>query len=170
MAESPDLARIHRWVELVNFERSPRWNWAFQAHIVAWILGTLFFASVLRSTLRPITTSHEATALGGDSYEAHHYGMVLEKRKSIFAEFAETEIKERQRAIDQNTWGGHAWSREDDRAHAEMVLARKLAVRHGLTLTQIYMVLDEGIREKWPGPDERPLPPTTPPQDPRSTW
>ena len=52
----------------------------------------------------------------------------------------------------------------------ERALAQSLATRHGLSLSQVYLILDEGIRDKWPGPDGEPLIATTPPQDPRDTW
>jgi hypothetical protein len=71
-------------------------------------------------------------------------------------------------AIAANTWKGHLWSREDDRGHYERVKMRELAARYEGTLTQMYLILDEGIRNKWPGPDGQPLPATTPPWDPRT--
>ena len=110
------------------------------------------------------------TPLGGDAYDGHRYGMKLALRKAIFAELAAAEKAQRERAVAQNTWHGHAWSREDDRGYQERALAQSLATRHGLSLSQVYLILDEGIRDKWPGPDGEPLIATTPPQDPRDTW
>jgi hypothetical protein len=50
------------------------------------------------------------------------------------------------------------------------VFLRQLAQRHGISLTATYLILDEGIRAKWPGPSGEPLPGTTPALNPRSTW
>ena len=41
-------------------------------------------------------------------------------------------------AIAQNTWNGHAWSREDDRGHFERVEVRRLATKHKLSISQVY--------------------------------
>jgi hypothetical protein len=76
----------------------------------------------------------------------------------------------RKEGIEKNTWNGHIWSREDDRGWGERVLARSLAQKYGISLTQVFLVLDEGIRKKWPGPDGNPLPATVPPLDLRPTW
>jgi hypothetical protein len=45
-----------------------------------------------------------------------------------------------------------------------------MAGKYRISLTQAYLILDEGIRNKWPGPDGTPLPATTPPLDIRTTW
>jgi hypothetical protein len=91
-------------------------------------------------------------------------------RKAIFAELAAAELAERKRAIAQNTWNGHAWSQEDDRGHYERVAARAAAAKYRVSLSQIYLVLDEGLREHWPSPEGAPLTATTPPLSIRSTW
>lgn len=156
--------------ELIDFEQKATGSVAGVWRVLAWTLSLGLLVVRLRSIVIPISSHHEATALGSDSYEGFRYGVPLEKRRAIFAELAATEIAERQRAIEKNTWGGHAWSREDDRGHREMTRARQLAAREKLSLSQIYLVLDEGIRAGWLGPDGHPLLPTTPPQDPRSTW
>jgi hypothetical protein len=91
------------------------------------------------------------------------FGIPEDRRREIFRLLAESENKERQRAISQNTWRGHAWSREDDLGWVQRTEARRLASRFGLSLSQIYLVFDEGIRERWPGPDGQPLRATTAP-------
>lgn len=163
-------ARERRWLDALDFDlpaTSPVGAWA---RAIGWTLSLAALLSVVRTTTRPLTTAPARAPMGGELQEGHRYGMPLEERKAVFAELAKVETAERARAIAENTWGGHQWSREDDRGHYEMTAARSLASRHRVTLTQIYMVLDEGIRERWPGPNGEPLLPTTPPQDPRSTW
>lgn len=91
------------------------------------------------------------------------FGMTEAVRRDIFRELAESEIAERRRAITQNTWNGHAWSRFDDLGYVQRARGREVAARHGVSLTQVYLVLDEGIRQRWPGPDGQPLSPLVEP-------
>lgn len=168
--ESPDVVRARQWLDALDFELPAMSRAGAWLRAIAWTGSAIVLIWVLRSTTHPLTHVPARAPLSGDTHEGHRYGLPLERRKEIFEALAKVELPERKRAIDQNTWGGHQWSREDDRGHYEMTAARSLASRYGVTLTQIYMVLDEGIREKWPAPDGKPLPPTTPPQDPRSTW
>jgi hypothetical protein len=85
------------------------------------------------------------------------FGMTEDRRREVFRELAEAEVTERRRAIEQNTWGGHAWSREDDLGYVQRARAREVAARYGLSLSQMYLVLDEGIRRRWLAPDGEPL-------------
>lgn len=163
-------AREHRWRDALDFDRPATSQVGAWARALGWTISLAVLLSVVRTTTRPLTAIPEREPMGGALHEGHRYGMPLDKRQAVFAELAKIEIAERARAIAANTWGGHQWSREDDRGHYEMTAARSLASRYGVSLTQIYMVLDEGIRERWPGPNGEPLLPTTPPQDPRSTW
>jgi hypothetical protein len=167
-AKAAEIARS--LVEALDFETPARSAIGGFVRIGAIILTTYAFLSVLKTTTAPLMVANTKTPLNGDEYEGHRYGMTLAERQAIFADLAAVEIAERQRAIAQNTWGGHAWSREDDRGWKEMTAARRIAAERKRSLTQIYMVLDEAIRERWPGPDGNPLPPTTPPLDPRTTW
>jgi hypothetical protein len=158
------------WLDDLDFERAPTTLLGVRLRIVAWIACFVLAASSIWKTVAPLSRNYVQTPLGGDAYDGHRYGMKLAQRKAIFAELAAAEKAQRDRAIAQNTWHGHAWSREDDRGYQERALAQSLATRNGLSLTQVYLILDEGIRDKWPGPDGAPLIATTPPQDPRDTW
>jgi hypothetical protein len=157
-------------VEAIDFEEPARSALGGWVRIGAIALSTYAFVSVLRTTSAPLLVPNTKAALNGDEYEGHRYGMTLAERQAIFADLAAVEIAERQRAIAANTWSGHLWSREDDRGWKEMSAARRIAAERKRSLTQVYMVLDEAIRERWPGPDGQPLPATTPPLDPRTTW
>lgn len=92
-------------------------------------------------------------------------GLPLEIRRKIFAEMAAAEIADRERDKRLNTWKGHLWSQEDDRGWRERVLARAIAQRHRVSLTQVFLAFEEGIRAKWPSPEGQPLPATVPPLD-----
>jgi len=91
------------------------------------------------------------------------FGLNEEQRRAMFREIAAAEVAERARAIAQNTWGGHAWSREDDLGYVLRDRARAVGQRYGLSLTHAYLVFDEGLRNRWPGPDGQPLSATVAP-------
>ncbi|MFO0557054.1 MAG: hypothetical protein U0269_03470 [Polyangiales bacterium] len=91
------------------------------------------------------------------------FGLTEEQRRAMFRELAAAEQAERARAIAQNTWGGHAWSREDDLGYVLRDRARAVGQRYGLSLTHAYLVFDEGVRNRWPGPDGQPLSATVTP-------
>jgi hypothetical protein len=169
--------RARRWVDALDFESPARSAVSGAVRLAALGLSIYIMLSVLRTASAPLLVKNRVAPLNGDEYEDHRYGMKLATRKAIFDELAAIEVEERRRAIEQNTWVGPgngprevAWSREDDRGAREMEAARRIAKQKGLSLTQVYMVLDEAIREKWPGPDGQPLIATTPPLKPRSTW
>lgn len=111
----------------------------------------------------PMLAAHPPAALPAVEIDDYKFRLPERTRREIFAELATAEIAERQRAIAANTWHGHVWSREDDRGWQERVAARAAAAKYRISLTQVFLVLDEGIRNKWPGPDGKPLAATTPP-------
>jgi hypothetical protein len=144
---------------------------------VAWFIrvSVLSFAAVIlwkrvNTTIAPLLNAKPPIPIPSEEIEDYRFRLPERTRKEIFAEIADSEQAERARAILKNTWNGHLWSREDDRGHAERAFFRQLAKHHGISLTQVYLILDEGIRAKWPGPDGQPLPATTPPLNPRATW
>jgi hypothetical protein len=159
-----------RWLDAFDFERPATSAVGAWVRLIGWTIAILLFASTLKQTVRPLLVESTKTPMGPDEYEGFRYGMPLETREAIFEELAEAEAAERARAIENNTWKGHLWSREDDRGQQELKLARHLAKKYDVSLSQVYLVLDEAIREKWPTASGEPLLATTPPQDPRSTW
>ena len=60
-----------------------------------------------------------------------------------------------------------AWSIEDERAAHERDLARTLAEERRVSVSTIYLVLDEGIRAHWPGSNHKPLDASVVPLKPR---
>jgi hypothetical protein len=144
---------------------------------VAWIVRVcvISFAAVvlykrISTTVSPLLDAKPPIRLPSEEIDDWRFRLPERTRREIFAEIALAEEAERKRAVEQNTWNGHLWSREDDRGHFERVFLRQLAQRYGISLTATYLILDEGIRAKWPGPSGEPLPGTTPPLNPRSTW
>jgi hypothetical protein len=144
---------------------------------VAWIVRVcvMSFAAVVlykrvSTTVSPLLDAKPPIRLPSEEIDDWRFRLPERTRREIFAEIALAEEAERKRAVEQNTWNGHLWSREDDRGHFERVFLRQLAQRYGISLTATYLILDEGIRAKWPGPSGEPLPGITPPLNPRSTW
>ena len=97
-------------------------------------------------------------------------GLSLEQRKKIFADIAATEPASR--AAGKASFGSPdlAWSADDHRGSFERREVANVAGRYGISLTQAYLVLDEGIHEKWPAPDGHPLDATTTPLHPRRNY
>lgn len=91
------------------------------------------------------------------------YGLTEVQRRAIFQELVTNERNERRRAIEQNTWSGHAWSRDDDLGYVQRTRVRELALQYSVSASQVYLVLEEGIRAHWLGPDGQPLPATSAP-------
>lgn len=133
-------------------------------------LLTLFYAvRELRALARPLTHAKPLATLpapAGDS----KWGMPLSMRREIFAEFAAAEPTNRAEGIRAFPGPALAWSAEDHRGAFERQKARELSSRYRVSLTQIYLCLDEGIHDKWPGPDGKPLDPHTVPLNPRRKY
>jgi hypothetical protein len=93
------------------------------------------------------------------------FGLGDSARREIFREIATGEPTARVRAAQH--FPGDPWSTEDDRAAFERDTVRGIALRRQTSLSQVYLVLDEGIREHWLGPDGHTLSPQSYPLAPR---
>jgi hypothetical protein len=148
----------------------PRSRVALLAAVTVNVVAIVFLVSNTRRTLRPVFSAPPPAPIRAEGPGDQRFELDEKTRKSIFAELAALELSERKRNIDQNTWNGHLWSREDDRGWQERVLARSLARRHNVSISQIFLVLEEGIRSKWPAPDGKPLPANVEPLNLRTGW
>lgn len=164
------MGALDEWLSLLDFARPAQNAESAWLRLGAIIAGATAMFYVAKNNVSTLVDAQPLPNLTQDAHEGYRYGLKDETRHEIFEQLAEAEKNERQRAVAQNTWGGHAWSREDDRGHVEMTLARALASKHHVSLSAIYAVLEEGIREHWTTADGDTLTPFTPPQDPRSTW
>lgn len=165
------VLRIRAAARLFDFSEKPssRAGWIVRilcVLVALTVLSRKFNATVGAQLLKAKPTPVVPT----EDMPGFKFRLSEDERRKIFAELATAELAERKRAIDANTWQGHAWSREDDRGWYERVAVRQSAARHHVSLTQVYLVLDEGIREHWLAPDGKPLPATTPPLNPRTGW
>jgi|GEM_PF-1275797 len=155
---------------LFDFAASPRSKAAWVVRGAAVAVAVVALWRRVDVATAPLLSAKPPAAVPTEEIEDYKFRLPERTRREIFAQLAAAELAERARAIKANTWKGHLWSREDDRGHHERLAARAAAAKHKVSLTQVYLVLDEGIRERWPGPDGNPLPATTPPFNPRSSW
>lgn len=169
-ASSLGVQDLPRVFALFDFARKPTSLAGWVVRIAVTVVALFFVVQKVRAITGPMLAARPPAPIPSEEIDDYRFRYPERVRRQIFAELAVAEVAERRRALAANTWNGHLWSREDDRGYAERTKARELAAKYGGTLTQIYLVLDEGIRERWPGPDGEPLPATTPPWDPRTTW
>jgi hypothetical protein len=144
-------------------------GWVVRVFVTVVSVAMLYRTGIAK--VGPMLRAKAPPRIPTEQLEGDRFGIPEHVRRAIFTEVAAAEIAERKRAIDANTWGGHAWSREDDRGYYERIAVRAAAAKHNVSLPQVYLVLDEGIRQKWLGPDGKPLAGTTPPLSIRSeSW
>lgn len=118
------------------------------------------------SLVRPIVATPEETlpAPAGDA----RFGLPLETRRAIFRELAADQPSAIAAARD--AFPDEPWSQQDHRGAFERETFRAAATRHGISLTAVHLVFDEGVHEKWPGADGKPIDPTIVPLHPRRRW
>jgi hypothetical protein len=133
------------------------WGWRSFTLVVG-VAVTVHVTARLWSTPEPLP-------LPPDGADGTRFGLREAQRRAIFARLANQEPVSKR--IARARFGTHEWSVEDDRARMEKDTARALARKHGINLAQVYLVLDEGIRKRWTGLRQEPLPATTPPLDRR---
>jgi hypothetical protein len=148
------------WTESERTTRTQFVAWS-TASVLA-LLVALFW--VVR-TAKPITSEPRPPAIVDRDGNGVRFGMPEWRRREIFKEMAAAEPASRANGI--AGFPNQPWSQEDHRCAFERDTVRALAGRYGITLTEAYLVLDEGIREHWLGPDGKPLTPKTVPLMPR---
>jgi hypothetical protein len=162
--------RLRPYFSLLDFGDRPSTRVAWLVRIAVMAFAVVVLYKRLSVATAPLLEAKPPTPIPSEEIEDYRFRLPERTRREIFMEMAAAEIAERHRAAEANTWNGHLWSREDDRGHVERMTLRSLAGKHKISLSQCYLILDEGIRNKWPGPDGNPLPATTPPLNIRSTW
>ncbi len=136
----------------------------FAAHTAAAALALIAGAIATVRTARPILDAPKPPVLA-DGAAGVKFGLAEADRRAIFKEIAAAEPYGRAQGL--AGFPEQPWSQEDHRCAFERDTTRSLAARKGVSLTQIYLVLDEGIRAQWPGADGKPLRATTVPLAPR---
>lgn len=161
---------VRAYLSLLDFSRRPDSKAGWIVRVAVTAIALVVLLRRVDVATKPLLAARPPPPIPTDEIDDYRFRMPERTRREIFKEFATAEIAERARALAANTWNGHLWSREDDRGHQERVTARAIAARHKVSLTQVYLVLDEGIRARWPGPDGKPLSGVTPPLNIRATW
>ena len=149
-------------VYLEGLAASPR-----ARRLAMWVhgLALCFGLGVAGRCLKPLAWAKRPVPIQASTAEGQRFGLSLTDRRAIFAEIAGAEPEQRVQA--KEAFPGQEWSQEDHRCAFERDIVRAIAARRSLSLTQVYLVLDEGIRNHWPDPQGRPLTPTTIPVVPR---
>ena len=159
------------YLALFDFAKKPDSKVGWIMRLVAIAIVAVALVRRVQAVTQPLLSARPPAPIPTEEIDDYRFRLPERVRREIFTELATAELAERERAIKANTWNGHVWSREDDRGHYERVAARAAAARHKVSLTQVYLVLDEGLREQWLAPDGKPLPATTPPLSIRSnSW
>jgi hypothetical protein len=161
---------VAKIASMFDFEATPTSKLGWFVRISGTLAGIVVIVNTVLATAGVLLETKPPTPLPSQEFPGDKFRLSEERRKEIFEELATAELAERKRAINQNTWQGQLWSREDDRGWYEAKAVREAAQRHGLSESQVYLVLDEGIRNHWLAPNGEPLPGTTPPLHPRTTW
>ncbi len=162
--------RLTPYFSLLDFGAKPTSRVAWIVRLAVLSFGALVLWQRVNAMAAPLLRAKPPIPIPSEEIEDYRFRLPERTRREIFEQIAENEQAAREHALQTNSWNGHLWSREDDRGHFERLLFRKLAKQYNVSLSQIYFILDEGIRAKWPGPDANPLPATTPPLNPRQTW
>jgi hypothetical protein len=162
--------KLRPYFTLLDFGSRPssRVAWMVRVAVTSFALVVLWKRT--NTATAPLLNAKPLPFVPSEEIEDYRFRLPERTRREIFAEIASAETEERRRAVEHDKWKGHLWSREDDRGHFERMAFRQLATKYNISLTQVYLILDEGLRSHWPGADGEPLPATTPPLDLRSTW
>jgi len=169
-SELSPFEAVRRIGALFDFERKPNSKLGWFVRIVGTLAGAIVVWRTIDATTLILLETKPPSPLPSQEFPGDKFRLSEDRRKEIFKELATAELAERKRAIETNTWQGHLWSREDDRGWYESKAVYEAAHRHHVSVSQVYLVLDEGIRNHWPAPNGEPLPATTPPFNPRQTW
>jgi hypothetical protein len=88
-----------------------------------------------------------------------------EETRALFDELVKDEPGARQRA--REDWAHHPWSQQDAFGAIELERVGAVAKERSRSAQDLFLVIDEGLRQRWPGPDGRLLPATVVPLKPR---
>jgi len=165
-----EWTRLTPYFSLLDFGAKPSTRVGFVVRVAVISFAAVVLWRRLNVLAAPLTHAKPPIPIPSEEIEDYRFRLPERTRREIFQQIAENEQALRAQALQANSWDGHLWSREDDRGHFERLFFRRLAKEHNISLSQVYFILDEGVRAKWPGPDGKSLPGTTPPLNPRQTW
>lgn len=88
-----------------------------------------------------------------------------EESRALFDELVRDEPTNREKA--KEDWAHHRWSQQDAFGALELDKVNSLAGARNRSRQDLFLVIDEGLRSKWPGPDGGVLEATVVPLKPR---
>lgn len=88
-----------------------------------------------------------------------------EEARALFDVLVREEPADRERAKDD--WAHHRWSQQDAFGANELTRVNQVAGAQNRSRQDLFLVIDEGLRAKWPGPDGGLLEATIVPLKPR---
>jgi hypothetical protein len=135
----------------------------FGARALALVLSGVLAVVLVRPIVR-----HRLPPLEGARVDGTRYGLTIAVRKQIYGEMAKGEASAAQKG--KEGFPDDPWSAQDHAASFERDTVRDVAGRHKISLTAAYLILDEGMHERWPVPRARPLDGSIVPLHPRRTW
>jgi hypothetical protein len=160
-------ARVHRLLALLRpaptGAEAPTSRAAVLVRLACHVVALIVFVRVARATFAPFFAVPAPEPISATGPGDVRFGLDEKTRREIFDELAAGEVAERHRQVAINNFNGHKWSQEDDHGRVQRDQVRAMAYRRGLSLTQVYLVLDEGIHKKWLAPNGQPLSATVPP-------
>lgn len=146
------------WVGDAALPDTPAWQNARAALRAVSIAGAIVLLLVVTQR---VWRTPAPSALGADPEGSDmRFGLSEAARRRLFSEIVANEPEWRAKAHEHFK---EAWRAEDDRAAFERDFVRDLAAKRRINVTVVYLVLDEGIRKRWPGPAGAPVEPTVVP-------
>lgn len=143
------------WVGDATLPDTPRVR---QARFAVRALSLIAAVWLLLFVTKRVWNTPAPSALGADPEGSDmRFGLTEAARKRLFSELVANEPEWRSKAHEHFK---EAWRAEDDRAAFERDFVRDTASKRKLNVTVVYLVLDEGIRKRWPGPGGAPVEPT----------
>lgn len=139
------------------------------ARIAITLVAFSFAYAATARTVRPLFAKKAPKPIAADTAGAR-FGVSDDVRHAVFNEIAAAEPAAV--ANGKASFAGPAleWSAEDHRGAFERQTVAAMMSKHHLSMTQVYLILDEGIRNHWPGADGKPLNPRTVPLNPRRKY
>jgi hypothetical protein len=139
--------------------------------VVAFVsLGSILYAVGQARTMTTVLRRGKPLTVLPAPQGDERFGLPLALRRKIFDHLAAAEPQARAEGKKSFPGPDLAWSADDHRGAYERKEIPVVMAKFGVSMTQAYLVLDEGIREHWPGPDGQPLNPKTTPLHPRRNY
>lgn len=148
-------------------ERLERWGGSPRLRRLRWILAGLLLLLPIAWGTRVVVQvlSRPTPAKLDPGTPDERFGLDRTERMELFADMVRQRAGWRKNV--ERRFRNDPWSQQDDFHASEAPHVLGLARRLGLHYSIPYLILDEGIRERWPGVDGDPIPAEVIPLQPR---